>query len=221
MANSPTAFALLGGGYFDPYADPVDHTVITIESLAVGLRHTNRFRCQTRRPISVEEHLLRQRRFARVIAPPEMLGGELDVWALIDDAHEAFTPWGDAPTPCKTDWMRKIEANIDVAIAKALELGSCPDPIKQVVKQADRHAAYVEALLWGQANALEWAPKLPGRATSVTVLEKLLHVAEPDFLDWESQLRKALNHMRAQASATRDMSGRVAFPATGDKVRQG
>jgi hypothetical protein len=138
MGNSATAFALLGGGYFDPYAEEIDHTVITVESLAVGLRATNRFRCQTRRPISVAEHLLRQLRFSRLLAPPELRTAELDVWALVDDAHESLTPWGDAPTPCKTEWMRGVEAKIDIAIAKALGLGICPDAIRQVVKDADR-----------------------------------------------------------------------------------
>jgi hypothetical protein len=193
MGNSPTAFALLGGGYFDPYAEEIDHTVITVESLAVGLRCTNRFRCQTRRPISVAEHLLRQLRFARLLAPPELRTAELDVWALFDDAHEGLTPWGDAPTPCKTEWMRGVEAKIDIAIAKALGLGTCPDEIRQVVKDADRACCYIEAMLWGPSNTLEWAPGLPGRPSSIEQFEQLLHIADvPDGLEWESEMRAAL-----------------------------
>jgi hypothetical protein len=151
-ANSPTAYALLNGGYFDPYADPVDHRGITIDAIAVGLERTNRFRCQTRRPISVAEHLLRQTKFARAIMIDtalaagfdrldfdgvglvDVLGYEpaqLELWSLLDDAHEGLTPWGDVPTPCKTDWMREVEGRIDVAIAKALQLGSCPPLVRQ------------------------------------------------------------------------------------------
>jgi hypothetical protein len=197
MANSPTAFALLDGGYFDPYADPVDHTVISPESLSVGLGRTYRFRCQTRRPISVAEHLCRQLRFARLLAPAEMRGPDLDVWALVDDAHEGLTPWGDCPTPCKTDWMRGVERRIDIGIRKAIGLGICPDEIRLVVKQADRHAAYVEALLWGQVSALEWAPELPGRAESVEQLERLLHVADMPNYDWLDEMRVAMSYLRA------------------------
>ena len=204
MTNTPTSFALLGGGYFDPYADPVDHSQISIESLAVGLQQTFRFRCQTRRPISVAEHLLRQLRFARVLAPPELLGGELDVWALIDDAHEGLTPWGDCPSPCKTDQMREVEGRIDIAIYKAFELGQRPHGIGLAVKRADHACCYFEALLWGQATALEWAPALPGRPKTVDMFEKLLHVAEPAAgFDWATELRIAFNRMRTQQEARR------------------
>jgi hypothetical protein len=192
MTNSPTAFALLGGGYFDPYADPVDPARVSIDSLGVGLQQTFRFRCQTRRPISVSEHLLRQLRFARVLGAVEMQGAELDVWTLVDDAHEGLTPWGDCPSPCKTDQMREVEARIDIAIFKALGLGACPAEVKLVVKRADRAACYVEALLWGPATALEWAPELPGRPESLAQLEQLLHVAEPiDGEDWRTEMRLA------------------------------
>jgi hypothetical protein len=163
MPDEPTTFSLFDGTPFDPYADPVQTEGITLEILARGLERTFRFRGQTRRPISVAEHLVRQCRLTSILV------GYPDhhtlVLALLDDAHEALTPWGDVPTPCKTPWMRAVERRIDAAIFRALEI----DPAwrgeviangrtrGEVVKLADELALYFEALIWGPVNAPEWA----------------------------------------------------------------
>lgn len=217
------AFSLFDGTIFDPYADPVSPDGLTLENLAMGLERTFRFRGQTRRPISVAEHLLRQMRLAALllgrgsaVASPLTLPAHDDretarvlLLAIIDDAHEGVTPWGDVPTPAKTPWMKTVEWRIDVAIRKSLRISSWADgaivvssgpyvagkggvSARSLVKRADDLALYLEALLWGPANSPDWAGGCVSSWAGVPPLEKLLTVAEPrEGDDWLS-LTKAL-----------------------------
>lgn len=96
------AFSLLDGTLFDPYAEPVQTAGITLASLALGLSRTFRFRGQTRRAISVDEHLVRQTRMTALLLDWLAGGGPVGesyrrwsralLLAIVDDAHEALTP---------------------------------------------------------------------------------------------------------------------------------
>lgn len=214
------AFSLFDGTLFNPYANPVSPVGLTLENLARGLEGTNRFRCQTRRKISVAEHLVRQMRLAALLlgrdgaaCSPLTLPWDdsreiarVLLLAILDDAHEGVTPWGDVPTPAKTPWMKAVEGRIDVAIRKSLKISSWAEgddiivvtsgpyaagkgrvSARTLVKLADELALYIEALLWGPANSPDWVGGCVSSWAGVPPLEKLLTVAEPrEGDDWLS-----------------------------------
>lgn len=134
--------------------------------LARGMASIIRFKGFTTRPIPVTEHSMRVARFAAELAAY----GSREVaylWGLLHDAHEVLTPWGDCPSPWKTDEMRKVEAGIDPLIWEAMrvhrvtpwaiaDFGVAVTPeIHEVVKRADMAALYYEAMLW-QPGGADW-----------------------------------------------------------------
>lgn len=80
----------------------------------------------------------------------------VELWALLHDAHEALTPWGDCLRPGKTDKMREVEHQVDVAIIEALGMQVVTLPTQETVWIADEIALYFEAMLW-QPGAADWA----------------------------------------------------------------
>jgi len=154
-----TSIMLVSGEYFDPYAP--DPSVVTLDVLAAGLARINRFKGQTLRAIPVGEHCMRVARLAPVVQRCRglVVDRPLGLDALLHDAHEALTPWGDVPSPLKTDDMRALEKSLDVVVYQAIGL-PMPDPqVRQVVELADMLALYFEAMLWAP-GASDWAPNL-------------------------------------------------------------
>lgn len=142
---TPTSVGLINGLYFD-YLAP-DPGVIDLDVLEHGLR-VPRFNNQTTRPITTLEHSLRVDRVAREL-------GATGPWPLLHDAHEALVPWGDCLRPGKTDEMRAIENDVDLAICAALRI-ELNDEHRATVRTADNIALYFEAMLWAP-TARGWA----------------------------------------------------------------
>lgn len=153
--------------YFD-YLEPRPED-FNLGVLAHGQRSIVRFRGYTTRPITVDEHALRVGYFTSALAHrlgwPEHKSTVAWLWALLHDAHEALTPWGDCLGPGKTDEMRAVEALIDRAIwsnvhARVMHGAEIPQPdlaVCRLVEFADSAALYYEAMLW-QPGAEDWAP---------------------------------------------------------------
>ena len=158
-----TSFMLGSGEYFDPYAP--DPSVITLDILSRGLANTNRFKGQTTRQIAVDEHCLRVARLAGVIQQCRGLELEspIELAALLHDAHESLTPWGDVPSPLKTEPMRALETDIDIAVYAALGIPMPDTQARQIVGLADLLALYFEAMLW-LPGASDWALDVLDRA---------------------------------------------------------
>lgn len=135
--------------------------------LAHGMAGVVRFKGFTSRPIPLTEHSLRVGRFAAELAAP----GSKSVarfWGLLHDTHEVLTPWGDCPSPWKTEEMKAIESSIDPLIWEAMRLHgivhweiadfamAVSQEIRDVVRRADMAALYYEATLW-QPGGTDWA----------------------------------------------------------------
>lgn len=152
---------LVTGRYFDHQRPDPD--AISWEALVAGLEIL-RFGGQTIRKITVAEHMLRVARIAELIARRDkgfsygLRRSELRLFALMHDAHEALTPWGDCTRPGKTDAMRAVEDAIDVAIYTRFNARRPSPDVRAIVKQADNLALYFEALLW-QPGSPDWAPR--------------------------------------------------------------
>lgn len=168
-------------GYLFDYLDP-DPALIDLETIGVVLGRMPRFGGHTTRLVTVAEHSLRVRRLARWIA---MLGANqlesierVELHALLHDAHEVYTPWGDCLSPGKHDFMHEVEDNLDVAILESIQLEPPCDGTKVVIKHADMLARYYEATLWAP-HAPHWAPWLPSRPKTIADAEELLRIVQP------------------------------------------
>jgi hypothetical protein len=170
---------IANGEYWD-YRNP-DPAVIDLDVLTAGMSIV-RFRGQTTRPITLAEHSLRADAWATeiwrrnadlssshhartntlgraaLVGRPPLPLVSLRLHALLHDAHEPLLPWGDCPTPCKTDEMRVAEERIDAVIRQALGLSEPSDDVVRLVKIADSCALYEEAIRWlpGSDDWVRW-----------------------------------------------------------------
>lgn len=179
---------LLNGKLFD-YHNP-DPALIDLETIATVSRRIPRFGGHSTRVVSVCEHHLRVERIVLELVRRGhdlTLSNAASLYALLHDAHEVYTPWGDI-TDGKTDYMRAVEHAIDDAIAVALGFEPPSDEVRRVVKEADRIALYWEAQLWAPSVKL-WTD-LVERTPTVERMEILI-APEPGE-DWLSSVRDAL-----------------------------
>ncbi len=202
---------LLNGTLLD-YRHP-DPALIDLKTMAIVLGRIPRFGGHTTRAVHVDEHSSRVGRFTRWLGLRSITGGgerrvsiddavvaerlaELDMLELhgnIHDAHEVYTPWGDL-TDGKTDYHRKIEAGLDVAIYEALLLTPPTERIKGLVKQADKLALWWEAKLWAPSVEL-WTDL---EAPADDIAHQVMGLIGPEQgEDWLTRT-KALLHGRAQ-----------------------
>ena len=94
---------------------PADVDIIDI---AHGLALTNRFNRQCKFPYSVAQHS---------VLLADNCPAEMALLALLHDAHEAYSPYGDVARPVKNGMVEAAESLIDRAIAAHFDL---PFPIK-------------------------------------------------------------------------------------------
>jgi hypothetical protein len=163
---TPTSIMIRGRAYLD-LLDP-DPGVITLDAVAAGLEEP-RWCNQTKRTITVADHLLRCARIAIALDQPS----EVVIACLMHDAAEAFLC--DIPGPLKkhlrvevdgvTLTYAEVEARMLRAICEALiddddlrddvsvELEAGDDGM---VHYIDRLALHIEALLWLPGSE-DWA----------------------------------------------------------------
>lgn len=91
---------------------------IDIVDIAHGLSLTVRYNRQAKFPYSVAQHS---------VLLADHCPAEMSFLALMHDAHEAYSPFGDVARPVKNDVVEAAESLIDRAIAAKFEL---PCPIK-------------------------------------------------------------------------------------------
>jgi len=91
---------------------------VDIVDIAHGLAQTNRFNRQAKFPYTVAQHS---------VLLANNCPSEMALLALLHDAHEAYSPYGDVPSPHKTPEVVAMEACIDRAISARFDL---PCPIK-------------------------------------------------------------------------------------------
>lgn len=91
---------------------------VDIVDIAHGLAQTNRFNRQAKFPYTVAQHS---------VLLADNCPAEMALLALLHDAHEAYSPYGDVPSPHKTAEVEAAESLIDRAIAVHFDL---PYPIK-------------------------------------------------------------------------------------------
>jgi len=145
----------LYGGLVNPWE--VDEDQIYFEDIFTALGNTCRFGGHTSQFYSVAEHSLFCHR--RSVA----LGADIhtQVWALMHDAHEAYT--GDIPTPFKPRMpeVAAAQKKLDDAIQFNLiwRYGFNPDKVDmKMVKQIDRDAVFVESrALQPMVDHTKWA----------------------------------------------------------------
>ena len=106
-------FQCFGGKPFYPFDPMRSLDCITVDAIAHSLSRICRFKGRTRRFYSVAEHSL----YVSAILPDE-----LQIYGLLHDAHEAFSPFGDVCGPCKPPFIDDVEAGIDLAIANRFGL---------------------------------------------------------------------------------------------------
>lgn len=97
----------------DPRVEDID-----IVDIAHGLSLTVRYNRQAKFPYSVAQHS---------VLLADHCPAEMSFLALMHDAHEAYSPFGDVARPVKNDVVEAAESLIDRAIAAKFEL---PCPIK-------------------------------------------------------------------------------------------
>lgn len=200
--NTPPSIMLVSGDYFGPGSP--DPSVISLDVLSWSLNRQLRFNGHLVRDVTIAEHSMRVARFAEVIRgridPIVSVGARgLRLHALLHDAHEALTPWGDCLSPGKTHAMKETERRIDAAICVGLGI---PEPTKverHVVKKADCYALYFEAMLW-QPRAADWAPRLGPDDRGL--LEALMPEVWPrPGEDWKRLTEVEVWHARELAAA--------------------
>ncbi len=106
--DKSTHYQCFKGVPFYPFDPMRSLDCITVDNIANVLSRTCRFNGRTRRFYSVAEHSLYVAR---------RVPTELELYGLLHDAHEAFTGFGDVPTPVKPEFLSDMEGEIDVAIA--------------------------------------------------------------------------------------------------------
>jgi hypothetical protein len=163
-----------------------DPDAISVDDIAVGLARECRFARQTRHFYSVAQHSVLVAKIVHDLDPGNV---SARLWALLHDAHEAYT--GDLTTPfmdaCDTllpsyvgNPIRTIQLHLDIAICNALgvEINKFD---RDLVKHADLVALSTErrALL---RHHLYWGIKLPP-PLDIEIIE--LDMAAAQFL-WRS-----------------------------------
>jgi hypothetical protein len=163
-----------------------DPDAITIDDIAIGLARECRFGRQTRRFYSVAQHSVFVAKIVHDIDPGNI---SARLWALLHDAHEAYT--GDLTTPlmdaCDTllphyvgNPIRTIQLHLNNAICDALgvEINKFD---RDLVRHADLVALSTEirALL---RHHLDWGIDLPA-PLDIEIIE--LDMAAAQFL-WRS-----------------------------------
>jgi hypothetical protein len=113
--SAPWIQTFTGKQFWPLSPNPAD---VDIVDIAQGLALTNRFSRQAKFPYSVAQHS---------VLLANSCPAEMALLALMHDAHEAYSPYGDVPRPVKSAHVEAVESLIDRAIAAKFEL---PWPIK-------------------------------------------------------------------------------------------
>lgn len=173
-----------------------DGSDISIDDIAVGLARCGRFARQTRHFYSVAQHSVLVAKIVHDLDPGNV---SARLWALLHDAHEAYT--GDLPTPLKeairytlpsyvVDPILEIQTRLDCAICAALgvEIGEAD---RQLVKHADLVALSTEReQILG--CAMDWERLLPP-PHNIEILE--IDMAAAQFL-WRTDFDRTLDLYR-------------------------
>lgn len=120
---------------------------IDLADIRTGLVAAPRFAGHTRKPWCVLQHSLVVWRLLREAQP--LPTPESQLWALLHDAHEAYT--GDIPSPFKTPSMAALQQRFDVRIWRELTRRPAPllDEDRDIVHRMDGRALLAEALVVG------------------------------------------------------------------------
>jgi hypothetical protein len=200
---------LLNGQLFD-YENP-DPAAIDLETMAHVLGGVPRFGGHTIRFVYLDEHSSRVGRFARFTAershPGDVRMHDLcELHGQLHDGHEVYTPWGDI-TDGKTDEMRAVEAGLDAAIFQRLGIEPPNEVIKEIVKQADKRALWIEARLWAPSSP-RWTdlePPLP------SFVEPLLSLTWPRLGEcWLRRTRELLAELAPGNQSSKALWANVA-----------
>jgi hypothetical protein len=200
---------LLNGQLFD-YENP-DPAAIDLETMAHVLGGVPRFGGHTIRFVYLDEHSSRVGRFARFTAershPGDVRMHDLcELHGQLHDGHEVYTPWGDI-TDGKTDEMRAVEAGLDAAIFQRLGIEPPSEVIKEIVKQADKRALWIEARLWAPSSP-RWTdlePPLP------SFVEPLLSLTWPRLGEcWLRRTRELLAELAPGNQSSKALWANVA-----------
>lgn len=161
-----THYQCFNGKPFYPFNPMRSLECFTVESIANALSRICRFKGRTRRFYSVAEHSL---------YVSGRLPEELQVYGLLHDAHEAFSPFGDVPSPCKLPFIDDIEAEIDAAIAAKFGLDERKFWVNEI-DAADRFMLAQERawLLEPGGEAVDW-----GVVAHIAIDEEFSTLAAP------------------------------------------
>ncbi|MEE8385633.1 MAG: YfbR-like 5'-deoxynucleotidase [Dehalococcoidia bacterium] len=135
------------GVHFD-FMNPTPE-MVRIQDIAHALALTNRWGGHTTQPSNVAQHSLIVWRIIRDEFPGNL---ELQLYALLHDAPEAYLP--DMPAPMKKhlESFRMMDANIEEAIFEAFDVKIPDDFGRQCVKCAD-----IEAYRWEARDLMHGA----------------------------------------------------------------
>lgn len=147
---------------------------INISVIARVLSRTPRFSGHTREFYSVAQH--------SCLVADLVDRKDLKLHALLHDAHEVYSGYGDVASPVKTDQIKEIEVNIDIQIALALGIKHSlfyhPD-----VKNADLRALFVEAANFFGPSPIPWPIQPPDNYHFIKLRPMTMKEAEQEFMD--------------------------------------
>lgn len=181
-----THFQCLNGMPFYPFDPSRSLDQITPETIAVVLARLPRFCGRTKRLYTVAEHSL----LVSAVVPPRF-----ELAALLHDAHEAFTGFGNVCGPIKPDFVSQLEADIDEIICQ--KFGIPLDELwSEEVEEADQLllAHEYRILLDVPSPLVDWScvadvPFDPDRFLTLSV------ATPPDEIELASCFRRKLTHL--------------------------
>lgn len=153
---------LLGGMDWEPLKP--DPKKISITTIARILSRIPRFNGHTREFYSVAEHSMY---VARVVAASNP---ELEIAALLHDAHEAYSGYGDVASPVKTLNIKGIEREIDRVIAEHFNFPQ-ENFYRVEVKEADIRMLVTEARDLLEPCERQWHLNVPPYDAEVVALD--------------------------------------------------
>jgi 5'-deoxynucleotidase YfbR-like HD superfamily hydrolase len=150
--------------------DPVAQTGVNLESMALSLSRTPRFRGHTNHFYSVADHSMHVTYIVRKMFEHEPSAGvryssRIELLALVHDLHEAFV--GDVPTPLANylrDFYRfdlnKLKRAVQADILHVLGIMPPTPPEEDFISLADSYALARERNLFMESNLKWWSDRL-------------------------------------------------------------
>lgn len=174
---------------------------VDVMDIAVALSRIPRFGGHTRVPYSVADHSIRV---------SQQVPDDYALEALLHDAHEAYTGFGDVQRPAKQGTLgtvlNDVEINADVVICRAVG-ASYARMRSPVVAAADAELLATELRDLMPPAALEAAGPLPASPLPDRIKPRGMHNAARDFLRRYEECKKLAAMARARAAGQRAALG--------------